>query len=58
MTPIQAVKRVGSYHPAAALRKAIDKEAGVRGVIPFRHFPKLRAMRVLARAIKRGHFFA
>lgn len=57
MTPHQAIKRVGSYHPAAALRKAIDKEAGLLGVIPFRHFPKLRAMRVLARSIKRGHFY-
>ncbi len=54
MTPIAALQRVGGYHPAGALRKAIGHP---NTAINFRERPDLRALRILARAVKRGSFY-
>jgi len=54
MTPNAAIKRVGGYHPANALRYAIGH---FKTVINFRERPDLRALRIMARAVKRGAFY-
>lgn len=54
MTPNAAIKRVGGYHPASALRHAIGQR---KTAINFRERPDLRALRILARAVKRGSFY-
>ena len=54
MSPNAAIKRVGGYHPASALRHAIGQP---KTAINFRDRPDLRALRIMARAVKRGSFY-
>lgn len=54
MTERDALKRLGSLHPATATRRAIGEPGKT---IKFRDKPDLRVLRIFTRAAKRGVYY-